>query len=102
MHGETADDGVRASTQTQQHCSRDLGIGRLAQQIAMLLDDGVGGDDQAWLGVDLGEDGGGFFSAEALGIVDQVFAWPARFVDGGRDDVEAQSQLGEQLFAAGR
>ena len=93
---------MRSSAQTQQHGLRGLGIGRLAEQVAIVLDDGVGGDDQAGLPVDLREDGGGFLSAEALRIVDQVFAWQPRFVDGWHDDVKAQSQLGEQLFAARR
>ena len=102
LYGEAADDSVRSPTQAQQHGLRGLRIGRLAEQVATVLDDGVGGDDQAGLGGDLREDGGGFLSAEALRIIDQVFAWQVRFVDLRHDDVKAQSQPGEQLFAARR
>ena len=80
LDGEACYDGVRPSAQAQQHLPRFVGIGGLAQQVAVVHDDGVGGDDDCGRISELRGDCGGFLAAEAFGVGDQAFVWQSRFV----------------------
>ena len=98
---DAGEDGVGASGKLFEHVAGIVGGARLAEDVAVEGDDGVGSDDDGG-SHGAGGDELGFGAGETQDVVGGGFARKGSFVDGGGHDLKGKAGVVEDCGPAGR
>src|SRR5216684_347953 len=98
--GDTGEDRVRAGGKSFEHVAGVVGGARLAEDVAVESDFGVGANDDGRAN-GAGGDEFGFGDGQAMHEVVRGFAGVGRFVDGGGEHGEGEAGVAKDFGAAG-
>ena len=98
---DAGEDDVGAARKLFEHVAGVVGGARLAEDVGVEGDDGVGGDDDGGAN-GASSDEFGFGAGEALDVILRRFIGEGSFVDGGREHGEMEAGVAQNVGAAGR